>query len=163
MLKKLIFLSWMVILVAAALLFMNFDNGRSLAFELSVYGKHPEGMYVGVPVCSDCHAGDTLSGKPVKAFDHDQRWYEIHKYPGAYAAEVCSSCHKQSYCADCHGSEEELKPSLKHADKPGHQMPHRGNYLVQHQVDGKTDPAKCFKCHGRRNNEQCKRCHKNGR
>jgi hypothetical protein len=27
-------------------------------------------------------------------------------------------------------------------------------------IDGKIDPASCYRCHGRTNNEQCVQCHR---
>jgi hypothetical protein len=29
-----------------------------------------------------------------------------------------------------------------------------------HRIDGKVDPASCYRCHGRTNNEKCIICHK---
>jgi hypothetical protein len=40
------------------------------------------------------------------------------------------------------------------------EMPHRGDYITQHQIDGRINPAPCFRCHGRRNNERCAECHR---
>jgi hypothetical protein len=40
-------------------------------------------------------------------------------------------------------------------------MPHRGNYVTMHKIDGKVDPASCYRCHGRGNNERCMSCHHN--
>ena len=35
-----------------------------------------------------------------------------------------------------------------------------GDHLNQHKIDGKLNPASCFPCHGRQNNERCKQCHR---
>jgi hypothetical protein len=29
-----------------------------------------------------------------------------------------------------------------------------------HRIEGKLDPASCYRCHGRANNERCVACHK---
>ncbi|MFC1876590.1 cytochrome C [Thermodesulfobacteriota bacterium] len=142
--------------------FVRFDEVRALADELAITARHPQEDLEGegAPQCTDCHDDDTVDNKPVKAFDHNREWYGIHKYAGSHSVELCNSCHKVSFCADCHGDKEELKPSLKHAGQPGRQFEHRGNYLFQHRIDGRIDPSKCFKCHGQRNSQYCMRCHK---
>ena len=154
---------WKILSAMIAVLWMIFSGTPLSADELSTTSRHPRDEIVGIgaPVCTNCHEGDTVALKPVKAFDHGPKWYNIHKYPGSYAADLCNSCHRMSYCADCHGHKEELKPSLKYAGQPSRAMPHRGSYMLQHRIDGRVDPARCFKCHGNRNNHKCKRCHQN--
>jgi hypothetical protein len=38
-------------------------------------------------------------------------------------------------------------------------MPHRGEYLTRHQIDGRVDPGSCIQCHGNRNDGSCGVCH----
>jgi len=104
--------------------------------------------------CSSCHQDwrATLS----HTSDFDRR----HKFLAAQQQQVCGVCHAQSFCADCHANQEEIKPSDKYKDTPARNMPHRGNYLAQHRIDGRINPASCFPCHGRQNNERCKLCHR---
>jgi hypothetical protein len=42
-------------------------------------------------------------------------------------------------------------------------MPHRGDYLGQHPIDGRVDPGSCVRCHGNRNDGACIGSHKNHR
>lgn len=108
----------------------------------------------GVPVCSSCHTVE-YSG-----MDHTQDFSSRHKFFAMQRQQTCNLCHKESFCADCHANKEEIKPSDKFKDSPERMLPHPGDYLTQHMVDGKIDPAPCMKCHGRRNNERCRSCHR---
>jgi hypothetical protein len=106
------------------------------------------------PICSDCHSDWRGS------LSHTADFSTRHKFYAAQQAQACGLCHRESFCADCHANEEELKPSDKYKDAPNRAMPHRGDYITQHKIDGRMNPASCFPCHGRQNNERCKVCHK---
>jgi hypothetical protein len=132
-------------------------------FALSLYGstgtagtalKHP--MEVEAPViCSQCHADWRA------AMDHSAEFGGLrHKFSARQNKQTCGLCHAESFCSDCHAHKDELKPSDKYKDSPERALPHRGDYLNQHKIDGRINPASCMKCHGRSNNERCKTCHK---
>lgn len=118
----------------------------------SLAKQHPVEVE-GPPICHDCHT-DWRS-----VMDHTQDFATRHKFYAEQKRNVCESCHTLSFCADCHANKEELKPSDKYKDSPGRTLPHRGDYLTQHKIDGRIDPASCFPCHGRQNNARCKVCH----
>lgn len=119
----------------------------------SVARVHPEAVS-GLPNCTECHT-DSWG-----ALNHQAPDFMLkHKiYAGSKFA--CASCHQESFCADCHAHKEEIKPSDKYFNSPERSLPHRGDYLSQHKIDGKINPASCFKCHGRQNNEGCVTCHR---
>lgn len=136
-----------VMLLLASCLFAC-ANTRSIA------KVHPENV-TGLADCTECHA-DRLA-----AFNH--RASDFYAKHGFYAGEqraACAACHEESFCADCHAHKEEIKPSDKYKDSPELALPHRGDYLSQHKIDGRINPASCVKCHGRQNNERCKTCHR---
>jgi len=116
--------------------------------------KHP--MEVEAPVmCSQCHSDWRAS------MDHSAEFGGLrHKFSARQNKQTCGLCHVESFCADCHGAKESLKPSDKYKDAPERALPHRGDYLNQHKIDGRINPASCMKCHGRQNNERCRVCHK---
>ena len=115
---------------------------------------HPEKVQ-GLPVCTSCHEADRA------ASNHDSRWMKSHGAVALREQRTCEMCHQVSSCADCHaGREEEIKPSDKRPSRFDPAIPHRGDYLTQHRVDGRLDPASCFPCHGRKNQERCRVCHK---
>jgi hypothetical protein len=105
-------------------------------------------------ICSNCHNDFR------KAMDHTAGFGESHRYLAAQRQQVCNLCHAESFCSDCHTHKEEIKPSDKYADSPERELPHRGDYLSQHMIDGRINPASCFKCHGRNNNRRCLTCHR---
>jgi hypothetical protein len=115
--------------------------------------KHP--MEVDVPAtCSQCHTDGRA------AMDHTADFGIRHKFFAQQNSRTCGICHEQSFCSDCHAHKEELKPSDKYKDSPERMLPHRGDYLNQHKIDGKINPASCIPCHGRQNNERCRVCHR---
>ena len=119
----------------------------------SLAKKHPMEVQ-GMPVCSTCHTDGRA------ALDHNTDYITRHKFYASQQRMTCDLCHVPSFCADCHAHKEELKPSDKYKDAPQRSLPHRGDYLNQHKIDGKLNPASCFPCHGRQNNERCKACHR---
>ena len=116
--------------------------------------KHP--MEVEVPViCSQCH--DDWRG----SLDHTAEFGGLrHKFSARQNKQACGLCHAESFCSDCHANKEQLRPSDKYKDAPERTLPHRGDYLNQHKIDGRVNPASCMRCHGRQNNERCKACHR---
>lgn len=115
---------------------------------------HPDALK-GVTNCTECHEG-SLGAINHQALD----FYKKHRFLASNARQTCASCHQESFCNDCHAGKDELKPSEKFADRPDRNLPHRGDYLSQHKIDGKMNPASCVKCHGRQNNAGCASCHK---
>jgi hypothetical protein len=141
------FFSSVLVLAAGTMLF-------ACAVTHSTAKKHPVGVPT-MPVCSDCHKDWKT------ALDHRTDYITKHKFYALQQKGTCDICHVESFCADCHANKEEIKPSDKYKDQPARSMPHKGDYLNQHKIDGKINPASCFPCHGRQNNEQCRVCHLN--
>lgn len=124
--------------------------------------SHPEALAVGQQVnCSECH-DDQQKGtlKAIPSFSHTAAFIKSHRLYAANDDRLCALCHKSSFCSDCHTNKTEMKPSTKYGYRPDREMPHRGNYMTLHRIEGKLDPASCYRCHGRANNEQCNNCHK---
>jgi len=106
-------------------------------------------------LCSTCHTDGRAA-----ALDHTPDYNGRHKFGAAQQKEMCSICHKDSFCADCHAHKEEVKPSNKFMDSTDRTLPHPGDYITRHKIDGRINPAECFKCHGRNNNRRCRTCHR---
>lgn len=108
-----------------------------------------------MPDCRECHT-DKWS-----ALSHtNSDFYGRHRFYAAQEKAACYACHRESFCSDCHAHKEEIKPSDKYKDAPERNLPHRGDYLNQHKIDGQINPTSCMRCHGRQNNERCKVCHR---
>lgn len=128
----------------------------------SLPASHPEALAVGQQTdCSECHE-DQQKGtmKPYAAFSHSPAFVKKHRFYAATDDRLCAVCHKSSFCNDCHTNRVEMKPSLRYGDRPDREMPHRGNFMTLHKIEGKLDPAGCYRCHGRADNERCVACHR---
>ncbi len=146
--------------VSALILFALFIVTEVFSADLPISGKHPIELSKS-PACTGCHtAGAEIALRPIEDFNHDASWIRMHRFQAAKIPQLCSSCHKLSFCNECHAYKEELKPSDKDSEEPERWLPHRGDYIVQHRIDGRIDPTACFRCHGRQNNHICRRCHK---
>lgn len=119
---------------------------------------HPEDVRaqgISTPDCSACHS-DSWGAMNHRAPDFMNK----HRFFAASSRQACASCHHESFCTDCHSNKDELKPSEKFTDSPERSLPHRGDYLSQHKIDGRVNPVSCVKCHGRQNNARCVSCHR---
>ena len=120
----------------------------------SIARQHPEAVK-GLVNCGECHENQwgLLNHKA-------DDFYRKHKFYAGQQKQACASCHRESFCADCHAHKEEIKPGDKYKDSAERTFPHRGDYLSRHRIEGRVNPAPCLKCHGRQNNERCKTCHR---
>ena len=127
----------------------------------SVPPKHPEDLAAWRADCRECHS-DVSTGalKPYASFRHSVVFIKGHGLYAAQGQNLCASCHGPSFCQGCHARNEELKPNTRMGDRPDRILPHRGDYIVLHQLDGRIDPGSCFKCHGNKNDARCRACHK---
>jgi len=156
MARKLLLISWVITLSLFLL-----SGCNHLSKSESIPAKHPEELELARPDCTECHE-DISTGtlKPYETFRHTGTFVKNHKQYARQSQALCSACHKPSFCQDCHAKKDELKPNVKMSDRPERMLPHRGDYIIQHRLDGRINPGKCFKCHGTKNNGICKRCHK---
>ncbi len=128
--------------------------------ELKIPESHPVELKE-KPRCTECHTDDTgVAMKPIGTFSHGSDWVSVHRFYASETNTLCNACHKPSFCIDCHAYKNELKPSSQYPDSPERWLPHRGDYIFQHRIDGRIDPTSCFRCHGRMNNRLCLRCHR---
>ncbi len=127
----------------------------------SVPPKHPEELAGARADCRECHQ-DVSTGalKPYDTFRHSQVFLRQHGFYARQGQNLCASCHGPGFCQGCHARKEELKPNTRAADRPDMMLPHRGDYIVQHQIDGRLDPGSCFRCHGNKDNARCRACHR---
>jgi hypothetical protein len=77
--------------------------------------SHPESLAEGQQVsCAECHE-DQQKGtlKAFDAFSHTPSFVKNHRFYASSDERLCSSCHKSSFCNDCHANQVEIKPSTK--------------------------------------------------
>jgi hypothetical protein len=128
----------------------------------SLPASHPEALAPGQQAdCSECHE-DRQKGtmKSYASFSHTPAFVKNHRFYAASDDRLCAVCHKSSFCNDCHTNRVEMKPSIRYGGRPDREMPHRGDFMTLHKIEGKLDPAGCYRCHGRANNERCVVCHR---
>jgi len=145
-----------------AALFLLLCAGCSAVSDIpSVPPKHPEELAARRADCRECH-DDVSTGalKPYATFRHSTVFIRQHSIYSSQGQNLCSACHAPSFCQTCHARKEELRPNVKMGDRPERDLPHRGDYIVLHQLDGRMDPGSCFRCHGNKNDAQCRACHK---
>jgi hypothetical protein len=132
-----------------------------LADTPSVPVPHPEELKGGKADCSECHS-DVSTGalKPYDSFRHTKPFVAGHGFYARQGQGLCSSCHGPSFCLSCHGRRDELMPAVKDADRPDRALPHRGDYLTRHRIEGRIDPGSCIPCHGNKQAGLCRGCHK---
>jgi len=132
----------------------------SLQSRSSLPARHPDAAELDVlpKVCTDCHEGDT--GLAYERYVHTADFGRNHRAEAYQGDAVCAMCHQTSFCNDCHATRVELKPSLKNQSETYRSMPHRGDYLSRHRIDGRVDPTSCFRCHNNpKSSKTCARCH----
>ena len=122
--------------------------------------RHPEELTGREADCLECHDND-LTGtlKPYGTFRHTNLFLQRHGSYAMQAQDLCNSCHGEPLCLECHATKDEMTPALRRGDRPDRELPHRGDYIVQHQIDGRVDPGSCVRCHGNRNDGKCVQCH----
>jgi hypothetical protein len=109
--------------------------------------------------CLDCHDSEE-SDFPFERFSHGLLFGQDHGGSARGNRAVCAMCHQERHCSDCHGLRQGLKPSLKESTDSRRRMPHRGDYLTRHRIDGRIDPTACFRCHGSpKKAKLCASCH----
>ncbi len=133
----------------------------SLSQTGSVPPKHPEELAARSIDCRECHEEvSTGALKPYASFRHSRVFLNQHSVYASQGQNLCASCHGPSFCQTCHVRKEELKPNTKMGDRPDRILPHRGDYIALHRIDGRLDPGSCFGCHGNKNDTRCRSCHR---
>lgn len=108
--------------------------------------------------CVGCHEDGTKI--PYQRYVHTVDWGRNHRNEAYQSEAICAMCHQTSFCNDCHATQVELKPSVKNDTETYRSMPHRGDYLSRHRIDGRIDPTSCIRCHGNpKAAATCVRCH----
>jgi hypothetical protein len=110
-------------------------------------------------VCTNCHE-QRNEYIVFERYVHTPFFGANHRAEAYQGEAVCAMCHQTSFCNDCHATRVELKPSIKNQTETYRTLPHRGDYLSRHRIDGRIDPTSCFRCHGNPKAAMtCARCH----
>lgn len=153
MLNKVLWIPCLMVLFVAACATLNGGNVLPT--------QHPTAAELGQSPtnCLDCHEAGAEQFA-YERFVHNAYFADNHRQVAGQSAQVCTICHQPSFCSDCHATRVELKPSLKNQSETYRRMPHRGDFLTRHRIEGRVDPTSCFRCHGNPKTAQtCVRCH----
>jgi hypothetical protein len=118
--------------------------------------------------CAACHGVGTVPALPAKLAFDDVRLSGLHRagFVSRHAEEaradpgVCSTCHSESSCVDCHTRQHVAAGSTS-------VNPHPANWITgggggEHGIQARIDPTSCAGCHGGAGEQLCVSCHKVG-
>ncbi|HVK84257.1 MAG TPA: hypothetical protein VM513_09120 [Kofleriaceae bacterium] len=107
--------------------------------------------------CEACHKNleDTRT-LPQSHLAHDANWVRDHGTRAASSTDLCESCHRESFCASCHGQTAPVLPSRLQLGDPFAASVHRAGFASRHALEARTDSAACATCH---TPDRCASCH----
>lgn len=118
--------------------------------------------------CATCHGQGTVPGLPARLhFDevplaglHRAGFRSRHSDEARANPGLCTTCHSESSCIECHTNEQVTPGSaLRRHHPPGWLSPVRGG---DHGQQARIDPTSCAGCHGGAGEQLCVSCHKVG-
>jgi predicted CXXCH cytochrome family protein len=118
--------------------------------------------------CSKCH-GVNVAALPARlAFDdvrlaglHRAGFRSRHKEEARANPGLCTTCHSESSCNECHTRERVSPGTTTRSPHPADWLsPSRGG--GQHGTQARIDPASCAGCHGGAGEQMCVSCHRVG-
>jgi len=107
--------------------------------------------------CDACHRGlDNTTMLPQSHLAHDGDWMREHGTKAASSGDSCQSCHRESFCAECHAKTAVVIPATAHFENPFTPSVHRAGFESRHALEARSDPGACTTCH---QPERCIACH----
>jgi hypothetical protein len=107
--------------------------------------------------CDACHVNLQEEGTlPASHLAHDGDWIREHGARSASSGQLCESCHRQSYCAGCHGQTAAVLPKDRQLANPFAASAHRAGFAARHALEARSDPGACATCH---TPDRCAACH----
>jgi hypothetical protein len=107
--------------------------------------------------CDACHRGlEDTRALPQTHLAHEGDWLHEHGTRAAAAADLCQSCHRESFCAGCHGQTVPILPATAHFTDPFSSSVHRAGFTARHALEARAEPGACTTCH---QPDRCIACH----
>jgi hypothetical protein len=109
--------------------------------------------------CAPCHERQDLTRTlPVTFLKHDAAFMKNHGSVVAQKqqAQLCQSCHTQAQCLACHDLSQDMSVEKRRPERIESQQFHRGDFMVRHAVEARSEPARCLSCHSA---QTCDSCH----
>ena len=79
--------------------------------------------------------------------DQVEDWMREHGVRAASSGEACQSCHREQFCASCHGKSVAALPSTLSFANPFTPSVHRAGFASRHSLEAKSEPGACATCH----------------
>jgi hypothetical protein len=113
--------------------------------------------------CAACHGEGTVAALPWKLALGDVSLSGLHRagFAARHAGEaradpgLCTTCHTESSCVDCHSREKVAGTAARSPHPPGWAN-------GEHGVEARVDPTSCAGCHGGAGEQLCVGCHSVG-
>lgn len=107
--------------------------------------------------CTGCHVDLAEDGTlPATHLVHEPGWDRNHGTAAASSADVCGSCHQESFCAGCHGTTAPAVPARLSPGDPFTPSVHRAGFASRHADEARAAPGACATCHAP---DRCESCH----
>lgn len=120
-------------------------------------GCHEHRDQIRVRDCDACHANLREEMPPPEThLVHGPDVLRTHAMQAASAGDLCTTCHTERFCADCHGvTVPDLPSRIRFAD-PLRVTMHRAGFMARHDIEARADPGVCVTCHSE---PFCNGCH----
>lgn len=107
--------------------------------------------------CTPCHLrADLEVTLPQTFLRHDAFFLRQHSSAAQTQEALCQTCHTQSDCQSCHDLSQALTMEQQRPDAIENNMVHRGDFMVRHALEARSQPAQCMSCHSP---PDCDTCH----
>ncbi len=107
--------------------------------------------------CDACHKGlEDSNTLPETHLAHDGDWLREHGTRAASSGDLCQSCHRDEFCAECHGKTVAVLPATAHFADPMATTIHRAGFASRHALEARAEPGACTTCHSP---DRCASCH----
>lgn len=108
--------------------------------------------------CDTCHVDLVEEGTlPASHLVHEGDWLREHGVRAASAGDLCASCHRERFCAACHGAAVPALPTRARLDDPWQTGAHRAGFRSRHALEARSAPGTCQACHSP---NTCAACHR---
>src|SRR4051812_40470677 len=105
----------LLLTILVALTFFITSCSHLFSTETSLPSTHPEALGEGRVACSECHKDEQAGTvRAYDSFSHSALFVRNHRYYASGNDYVCATCHKVSFCNDCHMNKVEMKPSIRY-------------------------------------------------
>jgi hypothetical protein len=109
--------------------------------------------------CTPCHTQRDLARTlPVTFLRHDAAFMKNHgsKFAQEQQGLLCRACHTESECQTCHDLTQGLTVEARRPERIEAGQVHRGDFMVRHAIEARSQPARCLSCH---TESTCDGCH----